>query len=332
MLFQVTRIKEECLDTDSNGDLAAHIESSPVQNVKLEIYESDDENINAYNSNRNSDLIQIISEEIVHDNDFIDIKQPIIEIISENYIEDFKNRAPIQYEEDRFCDVKMAENQILAGQSTQENCECGQTENEPVDPAAMIEVKMQDPESECELEKDCQLVEVVKKGSENGESKVKDKVRRRRKRKDIVESDVEVDKKYLLLGENEECDIDIEEMDAIIKKKQNPNVRFDCKKCKKSFKFFKCLKKHRVLHENEPESFICDICCNNNAKNFEFSSLKTLKSHIQRKHLQETGGNYKCNFCSRTLISQGQLNAHFRKVHDNSGASCQICGKSFKNK
>ncbi|KAL0275071.1 UNVERIFIED_CONTAM: hypothetical protein PYX00_003051 [Menopon gallinae] len=339
----VTRIKEECLETDSNEHSPAHIDSSPVvndplplinlkpvQNVKLEIYESEDENIDTYSNNRNSDLIQIISEEIVHNNSYTDVKQPIIEIISENYIDDFKNRDFSQHEENAFCDVKLMESANNNQRDTQQNCGYQEIGTQLVDPAAVIEVKMQDPESECELEKECPVQELSKEKSEGRQ--VRSKVMKRRKRKDIVESDVEVDKKYLVLGENEECDIDIEEMDALIKKKQNPNVRFDCNKCKKSFKFFKCLKKHRILHENEPESFICDICCNNNAKNFEFSSLKTLKSHIQRKHLQGTGGKYKCNFCNRTLISQGQLNAHFRKVHDNTGASCQVCGKSFKNK
>ena len=333
----MTRIKQECLETDFHDSTSSQMKidsprrNEPVKNVKCEVDETDVETESILQDCASPDIIQIISEEIVNHHQYDDIKQPHIEIISENFVDDFKGRDFNEIENNNLCDIKNnyfnLENQEIDQNDPENDFSRLEDHERAVDPTTFIEVKMQVTENDYEQLK-------TKKIKKTDAKKKLNKVgaKKKKKKPDLVESDAEIDDKFFLLGENEVCEVDMEEMEAIIKKKSDPNASFNCDKCGKKFKFFKCLRKHRDLHNSEPETFICDFCNDGKNKNFEFSSLKCLKSHMKRKHLLHEKGKFPCSICNKILPSQGQLNSHNKKVHDNSGATCQICGKGFKNK
>lgn len=324
------------VDSEKCTEPLALLSLKPMKNVKCEIDEESEIQNNASSEIVTSELIHIISEGIVNQHTLDDVKQPQIEIISENFNEKQKSIDLLGIENNETCDIKVIPETLLRlndnnGQELE--VDFPSTEVQPIN---FIEIK----EPICESEEELityEIPTIEKKNltfSENVDPVVKPsrKYISKRKLTNSVSNEYQIDEKYLTLADGETCNIDMEEVEAVIRKKQDPNTKFHCDKCKKSFKFFKSLRKHKHWHDSQPEIFVCDICRKENIKCFEFSSLKSLNSHIQRKHMPLGGIKFECQICHRNMQSQGQLNAHFRKVHNNSEASCQICSKKFKNK
>ncbi|KAK6628453.1 hypothetical protein RUM43_002268 [Polyplax serrata] len=343
----VTRIKEEYLETDfqENGtyfgidseqfdEPSSYHNLKAMNNVKCEVNEETDLEDNSNANVIASDLIQIISDEVVNQH-FEDVKQPQIEIISEDFRGKMKNVDVVEIGTYEQFDEKMIPETVLKISEDMSIHQYGINSLVPeTEPIHFIEIKQPVGDSEEEVV-NCMLPNSQRSQIVNhseSEIPVKKQKRKKSKRKMLYSSDCEEDVKYLTLAEGEVCTIDMEEMEAVIKKKENPNMKFNCDTCKKSFKFFKSLRKHKLWHKSQPEIFVCDICRKNNIKTFEFSSLKSLNNHRNRKHMPHAKCKFECQICNKKMLSKGELNAHHQKVHDNVEVTCGTCNKKFKNK
>lgn len=133
----------------------------------------------------------------------------------------------------------------------------------------------------------------------------------------------------LMLKEGEHCDIDMEEMQAIIQKATEPNKRFKCGSCPKSFKFYKGLKKHASSHEIPDQNYSCDFCGEAKSQ-LSFATLATLKRHLFTQHLQE--GAHQCKFCLHSFRTIKMYNFHLKMDHGVKKFACRICAKECFNK
>ena len=357
--FQVTQIKQEYLDTDCHENYNAQIEIESfkdsdstnynnlniINNLKLEVVDENETNYYANNNkNQQPDLIQIISEQICNrSQSYEDVKQPQIEIITENIDEKLKIIDVQELTTPEFCDIKVIPEILLKSNSDNFQDADKTTIDHELQPIEFVEIKTPFYDIPEKLNNVNNLSDSKCSDQESSSNTmIKDgnvdrkKTPSKKNSNNLLFNEKEVDEKYLRLAEGEVCNIDIEEMQAVIKKKQNPNAKLFCKKCNKSFKSFKCLKKHKNWHDSMPDIFICEICKNSKfCKNYEFSSLKSLNCHLNRKHgsyERDETKKHECKKCNKILFSQGELNAHYKKTHDETGAFCQICGKKFKNK
>lgn len=307
----------------------------PVKIVKSEV-EEEEENEHQWGppcNNSASNLIQLISEEMVNQQSIIDIKHPQIEIISENFNADYKNTLFNDEENEEMFDRKVIPEVLItegAVNPKEDDMNLCDTITEPIH---FVEVKEPHHESEEETAvfESPKLQKIL--GSQTWDNTQALMTKSEKLQLSLNSSNCESDfnEKHFTLAEEESCDIDMEEMEAIIRKNNNPNAKFHCNKCQKSFKFIKCFRKHKNWHKLQSNVFICNVCKTENGKSFEFSSLKCLNSHIQRKHFL-SNSTIKCDICKKQFVAQGQLNSHIRKVHNTTEAPCQICEKVFKNK
>jgi KRAB domain-containing zinc finger protein len=101
------------------------------------------------------------------------------------------------------------------------------------------------------------------------------------------------------------------------------HIRFHEKKVKCEFCHVECfpanVSRHfKDFHTNKPK-FQCKIC----NKNFNASFL--LKNHVKIHNKK-----FKCQICSRMFPSQGGLNMHSRRFHENPGSyKCAVCDRKF---
>jgi len=157
-----------------------------------------------------------------------------------------------------------------------------------------------------------------------------EKVEYKQFEKEIIDVSSEFEDKDLFSKDEEICDLDMEALEAEIAKRKNPQVQFNCSKCKKSFKHLKALRKHRNIHENELETYSCHFCKDGNQDIRNFKNLLSLKRHILSQHLKKP--EFKCNECHEYFFTRKDLRVHKQSVHQKIMFGCETCGKSFKLK
>lgn len=278
--FQLPIVKEEVVDTEhrshprcptSEHNYFAVLAPTPTpENVKTEIIVPVEtpEDEQGYNSD-------VIFEEFVYERTSRDIKQPIIEVVADNYenfLENVEDGSKVEVDTIHLYESKPA-----------------------------VEVIVEDtPETE----------EVASKDS---------------RRKDENRS-YEFCEKDLMLRDGEDCNVDMELIEATIMKKTNPDMRFKCPKCPKSFKFFKGLRRHGSVHEISNGVYTCDFCLGTPNSTYKFANLKTLQSHIFTKHLKDA--TYWCKLCSIQFRTQLEQKMHMKQAHPHA-YKCKVCARSF---
>ncbi|XP_071522044.1 uncharacterized protein [Panulirus ornatus] len=103
-------------------------------------------------------------------------------------------------------------------------------------------------------------------------------------------------------------------------------IHYPCTECDEVFDTFMQLRQHcLVIHMGvEREQFMCKIC------NKKFSSLTGLKVHVETIH--KKAQVYECPECKEIFNQKGNMQNHFRRVHQGDEARkllCDICNKGF---
>ena len=102
-------------------------------------------------------------------------------------------------------------------------------------------------------------------------------------------------------------------------------VRFQCKKCDKSFSREEGLNRHLSVHDKNRKKYKCSIC------DYPFTSPQSRDTHISSIH----GGKkpFLCSQCSFSSALQGPLKNHIKSVHEGKRPySCDQCNKTYKDK
>ncbi len=102
-------------------------------------------------------------------------------------------------------------------------------------------------------------------------------------------------------------------------------IRPCCDICGKKFNSGKQMKKHKLLHNPEPDPIQCHDCG-------EFlNSKRALVYHRRKKHeKQKIENKYSCETCGRKCVTKASLEKH-KLTHMNREKTflCNICGKGF---
>ncbi|XP_064110519.1 zinc finger and SCAN domain-containing protein 12-like isoform X1 [Macrobrachium nipponense] len=103
-------------------------------------------------------------------------------------------------------------------------------------------------------------------------------------------------------------------------------IHYPCTECDDVFDTFMQLRQHcLVIHMGiEREQYICKLC------NKKFSSPTGLKVHVETIH--EKVQVFECPTCKETFNQKGNMQNHFRRVHQGDEARkllCDICNKGF---
>ncbi|XP_055842587.1 zinc finger protein 91-like [Episyrphus balteatus] len=131
------------------------------------------------------------------------------------------------------------------------------------------------------------------------------------------------------------------------KKPINPERRFQCEICEKSFKRNSHLKQHLLCH-TKVKPYECTIChkkfgrtdnlrvhmSSHGKKQFEcdscersFGQAYLLKRHKEQTHSEEKP--YLCSECGQRFVRNGDLAVHMRRHTGEKPYKCQYCNKGF---
>ena len=103
---------------------------------------------------------------------------------------------------------------------------------------------------------------------------------------------------------------------------EEPEKKFQCERCEKSFKTRTCWKIHFERMHVENKKFPCTKCTRSYALKHE------LEDHISSIH--EGIKKFKCNECTSVFTRADNLRTHVRTVHLGIKAfKCESCGKEF---
>ncbi|OXA44929.1 Zinc finger imprinted 3 [Folsomia candida] len=134
--------------------------------------------------------------------------------------------------------------------------------------------------------------------------------------------------------------------------------KWECSKCRKTFKTKGTLKRHEITH-GQAAKVKCEVCGKISKNSFSlashmrkqhtnlqrpscdtchrvFSGATSLRCHTETSHSTKERSRFPCPFpgCEKTYPSQGGLWQHVKKEHGQNPVQfpCTLCGKEFKRR
>lgn len=98
-------------------------------------------------------------------------------------------------------------------------------------------------------------------------------------------------------------------------------------RCSQCLLYFKNKTEQEVhTQEKHGQSYYCKFCGKT------YSSIPTLKTHIEIKHSPSEMKTYTCTICKKMFPTKGRLKVHMIVHSDERPFTCERCGTSFKYK
>ena len=178
-------------------------------------------------------------------------------------------------------------------------------------------------------------------GDEESENELVQKVKSKRKKKDIMFKSAKLvkgqekqananrkvrkstkKKKTSGSGDSLQVSNPDEEMTMEEPRTSKPRARKprECDVCKRVFANFGSLKEHKRIHSGE-KPFVCPIC-----------GIGCIRRGYLKQHVYEHTGEwpFKCVACGKGFINQSRIQRHMRVHSDDRPFICDTCGEGFK--
>ena len=89
---------------------------------------------------------------------------------------------------------------------------------------------------------------------------------------------------------------------------------------------------HLVLYSNAEYSLTCFKLCWTELCEKSLKNAHGLYTHNRDVHIKLLRKDFKCSFCDKAFLTNGNLKHHLLGVHEQNKMTCETCGKVFQNK